>query len=193
MFFKSIKTGFFTMLFNGGLVPFYLLVSQWLGLKNNLLALVIPYLVNAWFVLLMKGYLQSVPESIIESAKIDGASELRIFIGIVLPISKPALATVGLFLVLQYWNDWWLPMLFVSEKPELFNLQYLLMSMIQNAQYLNTIVSQMLSGTSQIFESVPTLTVKFAMCILATGPMLFVFMFFQKYFVQGLTVGSVKG
>ena len=105
---------FFTMLFHGGMVPSYILMVKWLGLKNTMLALILPYLISGWFVMLMKGFLQTIPEAVIESAKIDGAGELRIFAQIVLPISKPALATLGLFFALQYWNDWWLTLLYVE-------------------------------------------------------------------------------
>lgn len=183
---------FFTMLFNGGLVPNYILVSKWLGMRNTLLALIAPYLVSAFYILLMKGFLQSLPKSLFESAKIDGASESRILVSIVMPLAKPALATVSLFYVLQYWNDWYLCMLYNTETAKLFSLQYLLIRTLRDLQFLNSnIVNQALGG--KFTDDIPTLTTQMAMCILAAGPMLFVFPFFQKYFVKGLTVGSVKG
>jgi len=181
---------FFTMLFNGGLVPSYILISNWLGLYNNILALIVPYLVSAWFVLLMKGFLQSIPPALIESAKIDGAGELRIFVGMILPIAKPALATVGLFMVLQYWNDWWLSMLYVDNE-KMYTLQFLLIRVMRNLEFLNSDYARVHLNLSMI--DVPTLSARMAMSVLAAGPMLFVFPFFQKYFVKGLTVGSVKG
>jgi len=180
---------FFTMLFNGGVVPFYILISMWLGLKNNVLALILPYLVSAWYVLLMKGYMAGIPFSLIESAKIDGAGELRIFFRIVVPISKPALATVGLFLLLQYWNDWWLSMLFIT-REELYSLQYLLVRILNNIEFLAKNLHKLVSGMARV--SLPTITARFAMCILAAGPMLFVFMFFQRFFMRGIVVGSIK-
>jgi len=180
---------FFTMLFNGGIVPFYILISTWLGLKNNLLALILPYLVSAWYVLLMKGYMQGIPDSLIESAKVDGGSEPRIFFSIIIPVSKPAIATVGLFLLLQYWNDWWLSMLFITN-DNLYNLQYLLVRILQNIEFLAQNLSKF-AATMQSF-TIPSLTSRFAMCILAAGPMLFVFMFFQKFFISGIVVGSIK-
>jgi len=181
---------FFTMLFNGGLVPFYILVSRWLGMKDTIFALIVPYLVSAWFVLLMKGFLQSIPPALVESAKIDGASEFTTFVRIVLPIAKPSLATVGLFLVLQYWNDWWLSMLFIDSE-RLYSLQYLLVRIMTHIEFLNTQFARQYMRL-ELFD-VPSLSARMAMCVLAAGPMLFVFPFFQKHFVKGLTVGSIKG
>ncbi|BBI36574.1 ABC transporter permease [Cohnella abietis] len=182
---------FFTMLFHGGMVPSYILMVKWLGLKNTALALILPYLISGWFVMLMKGFLQTIPEAVIESAKIDGAGELRIFAQIVLPISKPALATLGLFFALQYWNDWWLTLLYV-EHDNLMKLQYLLIRVLKNMEYLNS-AEAIEYGLVKPGMLVPSLSARMAMCILAAGPMLLVFPLFQKYFVQGLTVGSVKG
>ncbi|GGI44247.1 sugar ABC transporter permease [Paenibacillus marchantiophytorum] len=182
---------FFTMLFHGGMVPSYILMVKWLGLRNNVLALILPYLISGWFVLLMKGFLQTIPEAIIESAKMDGAGELRIFAQIVLQISKPALATLGLFFALQYWNDWWLTLLYMDQ-DHLMKLQYLLIRVLKNMEYLNS--SEAIQyGLVKPGTQVPSLSARMAMCILAAGPMLLVFPLFQKYFVQGLTVGSVKG
>ncbi|NQX66993.1 carbohydrate ABC transporter permease [Paenibacillus alba] len=182
---------FFTMLFHGGMVPSYILMVKWLGLRNNILALILPYLISGWFVLLMKGFLQTIPEAIIESAKMDGAGELRIFAQIVLQISKPALATLGLFFALQYWNDWWLTLLYMDQ-DNLMKLQYLLIRVLKNMEYLNS--SEAIQyGLVKPGMQVPSLSARMAMCILAAGPMLLVFPLFQKYFIQGLTVGSVKG
>lgn len=180
---------FFTMIFNGGVVPFYILITIWMGLKDNILALILPYLVSAWYVLILKGFMKSIPNSLIESAKIDGAGEVRIFVGIILPVSKPAIATVGLFLLLQYWNDWWLSMLFINHE-ELFSLQYLLVRILQNIEFLSQNLSKLVSSMSTMKN--PALTARFAMCVLAAGPMLFIFMFFQKYFARGIIVGSIK-
>ncbi|GBF76830.1 hypothetical protein PA598K_05322 [Paenibacillus sp. 598K] len=182
---------FFTMLFHGGMVPSYILMVKWLGLKNTMLALILPYLISGWFVMLMKGFLQTIPDALIESAKIDGASELRIFAQIVLPISKPALATLGLFFALQYWNDWWLTLLYVEGDP-LIKLQYLLIRVLKNMEYLNS-AEAIEYGLVKPGMMVPSLSARMAMCILAAGPMLLVFPLFQKFFVQGLTVGSIKG
>lgn len=182
---------FFTMLFNGGIVANYIMMVSWLGLKNSIWALILPYLISAWFVLLMKGFLQSIPFSLFEAAKIDGAGEAYIFIRIVLPIAKPALATVGLFLALRYWNDWWLTLLY-SDRENLMTLQYLLMRVMRNLEFLNS-AEALQYGLVQPGTEVPTLGARMAMSVVAAGPMLVVFPLFQKYFVRGITVGSVKG
>lgn len=182
---------FFTMLFNGGMVPSYIMISKWLGLKNSILALILPSLISGWYVLLMKGFLQTIPDALIESAKIDGAGEVYTFIKIVLPISKPPLATIGLFLVLQYWNDWWLTLLYIDNE-NLMKLQYMLIRVLRNMEFLNSAEATQFGMVQEGME-VPTQSARMAMCVLAAGPMLLVFPFFQKYFVRGLTVGSVKG
>jgi putative aldouronate transport system permease protein len=179
---------FFTMLFNGGLVPTYILVARWMHLKDNMFAMIIPLLISAYNILLMKGFMQSIPFSIIESAKIDGASEFKTFVQIIFPISKPALATVGLFLLLAYWNDWYQCMLYI-DNPKLYNLQYMLVRVLQNFEFLNSgDMRSMLKDT----QSPPVLTARMAMSVIAAGPMLLIFPFFQKYFVKGITMGSVK-
>lgn len=181
---------FFTMLFKGGLVPSYILVSNWLHMKDTIFALFIPSLLSAWNVLLMKTFLQNVPDSLYECAKLDGAGELRIFVNIVIPLSKPAIATVGVFLVLQFWNDWFNCLLYI-ENQRLFTLQFLLLRIVNQIEFLTKYFSTMPAFASTM--DLPSTTARFAMCILAAGPMLFIFMAFQKYFVKGLTVGSIKG
>lgn len=179
------------MLFSGGIVPWYILIAKYLNMKDTFFVLFVPYLVNVWYVLLLKTYFKDIPISLLESANIDGASEIRILISIVLPLSKPALATVSLFIVLQFWNDWWLSLLFIN-KESLVTLQYLLYKMMRNMDYLRNNVSQMAHGMIDT-SNLPTETMRMAMCIVAAGPMLIIFPFFQKYFVRGLTVGAVKG
>ena len=181
---------FFTMLFNGGLVPWYILIVRYLHLKDTWWVLVLPYLVLPLFVLLLKTFFQQIPIGIIESAKLDGASELRTFFTIVVPLSKPALAAIGLFILLRYWNDWWLPLLYI-ESESLVPLQYMLHRMMANIQFL----TQQLRTTQMTIDisKLPNESARMAMCILAAGPMLFIFPFFQKYFIKGLTVGAIKG
>lgn len=183
---------FFTMLFNGGLVPTYILITQWLHLKNNMWALILPLVVNAWYIILMKGFFQGLPDSMMEAARIDGASELRIFFGIVLPVSKPVLATIALFYALGYWNDWYQSLLYVDEQS-LYKLQYLLMQIMRKSQFLNSAAAQSIMGSGAGGAEMPTLNLRMAMCVVAVGPLLLAFPFFQKYFVKGITVGSVKG
>ncbi len=180
---------FFTMLFNGGLVPFYILVSQYLQLKDTIGALIIPYLISPFYLLILKGFLEKLPAEIYDSAKIDGASEWRIFSTIVIPLSTPALATVGLFISFAYWNDWWLGLLFINEQ-QLVPLQLLLYRIMDTMEFLSNNLS--LVNVHVDMSQFPNLSSRMAMAVLAAGPMMFVFPFFQRYFVAGLTVGSVK-
>lgn len=180
---------FFTMLFNGGLVPWYIMITRYLQLTDTLLVLILPYLVVPWFVLLLRTFFQKIPISVIESTKIDGASEWIVFFKIILPLSKPALATIGLFIVLQYWNDWWLSLLFIRSEG-LIPLQYMLYRIMASIQFLT---KQMQETPMNVdVRSIPSETARMAMVIIAAGPVLFIFPFFQKYFVKGLTVGAIK-
>ncbi|MCR8630324.1 carbohydrate ABC transporter permease [Paenibacillus radicis (ex Xue et al. 2023)] len=182
---------FFTMLFNGGLVPFYILITQYLHLKDTLGALILPYLISPFLVMVMKGFLEKIPLEIIESAKMDGASEFRIFFTLILPLSTPALATVGLFISFTYWNDWWLGLLFIDAE-KLVPLQLLLYRVMNSIEFLRSNTEFMSTMTIDMSQF-PNLSARMAMAILGAGPMLFIFPFFQKYFVRGLTVGSLKG
>jgi putative aldouronate transport system permease protein len=180
----------FTLLFNGGMVPLYILISRYYHLKNNILVLILPYLVNPWYVFLMRGFFNDVPVELINAAKIDGARESTIFFQIVVPISKPAFATIGLFTAFGYWNDWWLSLMYI-DNAKLGSLQYYLYRIMNNIQFLT---SAMRSGGPAInLSNLPGETARMALCVLAAGPMLFIFPFFQKYFVRGLTIGAVKG
>ncbi|QGQ98755.1 carbohydrate ABC transporter permease [Paenibacillus psychroresistens] len=181
---------FFTMLFNGGLVPTYILISNYLHLKNTIWVLILPYLAAPWFILILRSFMQKIPHSIIESCMIDGASEFRTFFQIVIPLAKPGLATVGLFTLLTYWNDWWLSLLYI-EKESLVPLQFMLYRMMNNIQFLTSSSNQLPPG--MVNAVLPSESARMAMAILAAGPMLLVFPFFQKHFVRGLTVGAVKG
>ena len=182
---------FFTMLFNGGLVPTYILISKWLGLQDTIWALIIPGMCSAWNIMLMKGFFQSIPSALIESAKIDGAGEFRIFLQIIVPLSKPAFATLGLLMVLTGWNEWYYSLLYITDESKV-KLQYLLMVIMRNIEFLNSAEGQQIANIS-IEQEIPSQAVRMAMCVLATGPILCIFPFFQKYFSKGLTVGSVKG
>jgi putative aldouronate transport system permease protein len=183
---------FFTMLFSGGLVPSYILVTRYLHLKDNILSLILPGLVNVFFIFMLRTFFQSLPFSIIESCVMDGAGEFRIFAQIIIPLSKPALATVGLMIMLNYWNEWFSALLYIN-KNELRPLQYLLQQMLLQVEALTREISEGSGATMLDPTKVPTETTRMAMAVIATGPMLLVFPFFQKYFVKGLTVGSVKG
>lgn len=183
---------FFTMLFNGGLVPWYMIYVNVLHLNDNIFALILPYLMTPLYVLIMRTFFNTtIPDSIIEAARIDGATEMQTFVRIVLPLAKPSLATIGLFNVLTYWNDWYSPLLFIN-KESLFNLQFLMYRIEQNIIYLSSNAGSM-TNASQLMANIPSETSRMAMAIIAIGPIIFAYPFFQKYFVEGLTIGSVKG
>ncbi|WP_020619696.1 carbohydrate ABC transporter permease [Paenibacillus daejeonensis] len=182
---------FFTMLFNGGLVPTYIVVTQLLGLKDSIWALILPLTVNAFYIMIMRTFFSiSVPESIIEAGKIDGASELGIFTRLVLPLSLPGLATIGLFSTLGYWNDWFNALLYI-DSANLVPLQAMLMR-IENSMQFILQNSNNPSVNVGLLSSLPQDTSRMAMVVLATGPIVLAYPFFQRYFVQGLTIGAVK-
>jgi putative aldouronate transport system permease protein len=179
---------YFTTLFNCGLIPWYLLIIN-LGMKDSLSALIIPSMESAFSILLIRNFMRSVPDSLIESAKIDGAGDFFIYIKIVMPLSKAVLATVGLFLALQYWNDWYSASLFIKESS-LWPLQFLLYKTI-SAQFV-----ALSSAAASFFRksgTTPTESVKLATAVVTTGPIILLYPFLQKYFVQGITIGAVKG
>ncbi|MDY3929327.1 MAG: carbohydrate ABC transporter permease [Clostridia bacterium] len=181
---------YFTMLFGGGLVPTYLLISRTLHLNDTIWVYILPGLISPWYVFMMRTFFKGIPGEIIESATIDGASEYTIFIKMILPLSKPVLATVALFMFLGKWNDWNTALIYIT-KPELYSLQYLLQKIMEDINILKQ-NQQMISGMISASD-IPSETVRMAMAVVVAGPALVVFPFFQKYFVKGLTVGSVKG
>ncbi|ANY68125.1 sugar ABC transporter permease [Paenibacillus sp. BIHB 4019] len=179
---------YFTMLFHGGLVANYLLITKYLGMANSIWVLIIPALVSPWNMFLMRNFFKSIDESLAESAKIDGANDLYILFRIILPISLPAIATVGLFYALAFWNKWFEAMLYIS-KEDLFPLQYLIMRIMSNVEFANTISSKVnIPGFAT-----PTYTTRLATTVVTIGPIIFLYPFLQKYFVKGLMVGAVKG
>ncbi len=179
------------MLFGGGLVGNYLVVARLLNLKNSIWALILPLAMSPFYVFVLKSfYRTSIPDAIIESAKIDGASELRTFVSIVLPISKAGLATIGLFLTLGYWNDWYNAMLYIDEQS-LIPIQYMLIRIENNINFLAQLGSQQ-GIVSEVTRNLPSETVRMAIVVLTVAPIACVYPFFQKYFVGGLTLGAVK-
>ena len=181
----------FTMLFNGGLVPTYLVYTKYLHLGNTIWALIIPsLLMNAFHVMLVRNYFStSIPESLIESAKLDGASEMMIFRAIVLPLSKPIMATIGLMLALSYWNNWTNGLYYLDD-TSLYSIQNVLNAINNNIIAINS-VSNM--GLAINKSEVPALTARMAIAVIGIVPMLCIYPFFQKYFVKGITIGAVKG
>lgn len=181
---------YFTMLFSGGLVPTYILITNYLHLDNTIWVYILPSAVNVWHVFMIRTFFQGIPEPIIESAYIDGASELRIFATIILPLSKPCLATIALLTFLSKWNDWYTSMLYI-DKQNLISLQYLLQRIMNNIKILQE--NQNIANEVVSAKDLPAESARMAMAVVVAGPALVVFPFFQKYFVKGLTLGSVKG
>ncbi|OXS59327.1 sugar ABC transporter permease [Cohnella sp. CIP 111063] len=183
---------FFTLLFSGGLVPYYMLMAQTLHLKDTVWAMILlPTLVHPLHVLILRTFLRTLPMEIIESAKMDGAREYRIFFNLIVPLSAPALVTLTLLVSIVYWNEWLNAVLFI-ENDRLFPLQLLLVRMMANSHFLQT-STVFISGISfDNAASFPVLSARMTIALLAGGPMMVIFPFFQKYFVKGLTLGSIK-
>ena len=180
---------YFTSLFSAGLAPYYMLMTQTYHLKDNYLAVFLPLLMSPWLIILMKNFVKAIPHEITESGKIDGAGDMRIFVDLILPMLKPALATIGLFLALGYWNEWYQSSLFLSSRVAVKPLQYQLYKVVNEAQSLkNSIAGQFVS-----VSDIPTESLKMATAVLATGPIVFLYPFVQRYFIGGITVGAVKG
>ncbi len=179
---------YFTTLFNGGMVSTYIFYIQYLHLKDNYLALILPGVFNVFYLLIMRTFVNNIPFALIESAKLDGAGEWRIYFTIILPLLKSGLATIGLFLALGYWNDWYNAMLYMNDEAK-YPLQYMLYSVQQQTQALARIAAQ--AGIQ--VANLPSNSLKMAMAVVATGPIIIVYPFVQKYFISGITIGSVKG
>ncbi|CAN5717833.1 carbohydrate ABC transporter permease [soil metagenome] len=177
---------FFTMLFSGGLVPSYILITQYLQLKDTLAVLIVPSLVVGGWVLILRTYFRDLPEELLDAARIDGSGEWRTFFQIVVPLSTPGLATVGLFSMLMYWNDWFTSLLYI-EKTVLFPIQYLLYTIVNNMDFLD-----LLSQQAGVRVDPPRIPARMAMVVLAIGPILLAYPFVQRYFVRGIRVGSLK-
>ncbi len=184
---------FITMLFSGGIVPTYLVCTQMLHLKDSILALILPLCVGPFYIMILRTFFQtSVPESLIESATLDGAGEFRILLQVVAPISLPGIATIALFTTLDYWNDWYNAMLYINTES-LYPLQYLLMSIQDNMDFIMRNRTQITGSQVEIFASMPKESVRMAMVVVGTIPIALSYPFFQRYFIQGLQMGSVKG
>ena len=183
---------FFTTLFSGGMVPMYILNSQYLHLNNTIWIYIVPSLMNAWNVIVIRTYFRSLPNELFESARIDGASELRICFQICIPLSTPVLASVGFLRFVDAWNVWSTSQIYIR-KPELYTLQYLLKQVLDSA----SLVEQMINDgklSADMAESLANLeSMRFALAVIGAGPAMIIFPFFQKYFAKGMVVGSVKG
>lgn len=178
---------FFTMLFSGGLVPTYLLITKVLHLNDKIWVYILPGLVSAYNVMIVRTNYRSLPEEMIEAAKLDGASELRICFQIVIPLCKAGIASVAFLFLVAKWNDWMTSMLYIRN-PDLYSLQYLLQRLLRETDFLRNSLNGLDAGSTPPLE-----TLRFAMALVAAGPVLVIFPFFQKYFTKGMTLGGVKG
>ena len=184
---------FIPMVFGGGMAASYVVTSQVLHLKDSMWVLILPLAVSSWNVTISRTFFRStIPDSFIESAKIDGASQMTIFTQIVLPISKPVLATIGLFLAFGYWNDWFQAQLFI-DSDELRSLQSMLNQIQNNVAFLTKNPTAMLTSSADLKKNMPQESVRMAIAFVVAVPIACVYPFFQKYFISGLTVGAVKG
>ncbi|HIV34266.1 MAG TPA: carbohydrate ABC transporter permease [Candidatus Blautia intestinigallinarum] len=192
--FRSFFTKVITvpMLFSGGMIANYLIVTKVLMLKNSVWALILPLAMNSFNIIVMRTFFKtSIPDSVVESAKIDGASEWRLFFKIVIPMALPGLATIGLFLTLGYWNDWFNAMMYIDNQ-DWIPLQYLLIKIESSIDFLASNKSLMGVEGIQAAANMPKETIKMAIVVISTLPIIFAYPFFQRYFVNGLTIGAVK-
>ena len=180
---------YFTTLFSGGVVPFFILVTKYMQLRDNYLAVLLPLLISPWLIILMKSFMKSIPHSITESAKIDGAGDFSIFLRLILPMSTPALATIGLFTALGYWNEWYNSMLFLSSNVKFRPLQLYLYNIVTRAESIRNSAA----NSNVPPQDIPIETMKMATAVIATGPVILFYPFVQRYFITGITVGAVKG
>ena len=179
---------YFTMLFGGGLVPTYLLISKYLHMRNTIGVLIIPVLFNAWNMFLMRNFFKGVPKELAESAYVDGANDMQILFKIILPVSIPGIATISLFYALGYWNQWYNAMLYIDD-ASLYPLQYYIMNILRYTEAFKL----MAMYTSVSTADLPTTSIKMATTVVTIGPIVFIYPFVQKYFTSGLTVGAIKG
>lgn len=181
-----------TMFFSGGLVPGYILRTKYLGLQNNIwVYLFSGGLVSAYTIFIFRTFFQQLPKSLIESVSLDGAGEAQILFKIIIPLSKPIIITYGLFGAIGRWNDYETPLYYITDKS-LYTLQYMLQQVLKEADMIKQTM-QMIPGGMEQIDTIPSETLKFALCVLALIPMLLSFPFFQKYFSKGMMVGAVKG
>lgn len=185
---------FFTMLFSAGMIPTYITYAKSYGLADSFWVYILPGMTGgAWNTMIYRTFFKGLPESLYESAHLDGANELVVFFKIVVPLSTPVFASIGFMMLVSHWNNYSTSMIYIRD-PDLYTLQYLLQRMMSEAEYLKELADNSVAGTLNVGDAqLPAESLKYAMCIIAAGPMLVVFPFFQKYFSKGLTVGAVKG
>jgi ABC-type glycerol-3-phosphate transport system permease component len=179
---------YFTMLFSGGLLPWYIVTTRVLGLHDNFAALVVPMVLDPFWIFVLRNFFNTIPVDFVESARMDGASELTILWRIILPLSSPALATVGLFTAVRYWNDWWLGTILI-DRSEIRPLSVLIMSLINSIEGVRAATERGATFNYQI----PAIGIQMATVVIAIGPIVLLYPFLQRYFVQGLLIGGIKG
>jgi multiple sugar transport system permease protein/putative aldouronate transport system permease protein len=179
---------YFTMLFSGGLVPSYLLISKYMNFRDNIWVLIVPVLLNPWNMFMLKNFFRSIPEELSEAAYIDGANDIKILTKVILPVAVPGIATISLFYALMYWNQWYNAMLYIDNK-NLYPLQYYIMNLTRSIDA----VKDMARMTGQAFASLPSNSIRMATAVATIGPVIFIYPFVQKYFTSGMMVGSIKG
>lgn len=190
--FRKFLTTFMliTMLFNGGMVPTYILYTKYLHIDNTPWVYLLPGLISCYHVIVIRANFKHIPETLIEAAKLDGANERFILFNIMMPLNIPTLAAVAFLILIPRWNDWNTSLLYI-QKPELYSLQYMLQRILREAEYLKQMA---LSGAETVdLNSIPSESYKYTIALAASGPMLIIFPFFEKYFVKGMTIGAVKG
>ncbi len=163
-------------------------MTRFLQLKNTYLAMILPSLASGYYIILLKNFYKSIPDALVESAKIDGAGEFYIYLRLIVPLSTAGLATIGLFVALAYWNDWFLAMLFI-ERYQMYNLQYFLYRMLNDIEGMNRMASR--SGVP--LPQMPLESLKMALGVVVSGPIVLLYPWLQRYFVKGITIGAVKG
>lgn len=184
---------FFTMLFSAGMIPNYIVYSRYYGISNTFWVYILPGMAGgAWNTMVFRTFFKGLPESLFESAHLDGARELTVFFKIVVPLSTPVFASLGFMTLVGKWNDYTTSMIYIREE-NLYTLQYLLQRLMEEAAFLRGLSQSSMGNVNLSIADMPNESLKFAMCVIAAGPMLVVFPFFQKYFSQGLTIGAVKG
>jgi putative aldouronate transport system permease protein len=181
---------YFAMVFSPSIIPWFIFTRNVLFLKDNFAAIILPMMVQAYWVMVMRNFFASLPQEILESAYVDGASDLTILFQIVLPLSLPVLATVGLFMAISYWNDWYLPLMLIDKAP-IRPLPLLIIKILNNIKSIEDAVK--LPGMTIPLASIPSEAVRMATAVVTIGPIILLYPFVQRYFIKGLTLGSVKG
>lgn len=181
---------YFTMLFSGGTVASYIWLTRYLGLLNNVWVLILPIMINAYNIFILRVGCKNISLSLIESAKLEGLNEIQIFIKIVMPLAKTTIATISLLMIFSYWNEWYLSMMYMDQAKQ-NTIQYYLVRILGSVEFAKQTASGM-GGVEKTYD-LPNEGIQMAICVIAVAPMMFVFPFFQKYFVSGISVGAVKG